>query len=81
MSAYSVLVSVPSGHQWSIPAPTLSAAIAVYREEIAKPGVRSVRVFGEGMDVDCDSEGYFLAHDGLTDRERERVEEAEGRAS
>jgi hypothetical protein len=75
MSApYSVCVSYPSGHQRTIGAPSFGEAAALAELERLKPGLKMVSVYGDGYDVDCDDDGFFVLHDGLTDSEREALD-------
>lgn len=33
-------------------------------------------ITGDGVDADCDQDGYYMCSDGLGDDERERIEDA-----
>ena len=77
MSApYAVFIAYPGGHQREIPCATFGEALA--KGKVAQsdaPAHSQVSVIGDGYDVDCDGEGFFMSSDGLTDDERETLEE------
>lgn len=52
--------------------PTLPEAIAFAK---SRRNDISVAIYGDDYDADCDAEGYFTCNDGLTDEERETLEE------
>lgn len=55
---------------------SVQEAIERAKLEAAKPGLKRVRVIGDSYDCDCDADGYYECNDGLSDEERELVEEA-----
>lgn len=57
-------------------APSFGAAIvrAMWMQDDLRQH-ESVRVIGDGYDCDSDQDGYFESSDGLTDEERELLEE------
>lgn len=50
--------------------PTFQEALALYRSS------RGASVFGSGYDCDSDEDGFFVCSDGLTEEERDALEEA-----
>ena len=75
MSApYQVWIDDVGDHEF-IDCATLDEAIAEALKIKPHPYVR-VRVIGDGYDAEYTSEGARECSDGLTDEERERVEEA-----
>ena len=75
MSApYSVFISYPSGHQRSVPCDTFSAAIAEAMWQNAQPGLKYVTVHGDGAEGGYGDDGSVF-HDGLTEDERETLQE------
>lgn len=63
--------TVHYGHGYTKVLPTLGEAIAFAqgRDDFA-------RILGDSADYDCDQDGYYMCHDGLSDSERDAVEEA-----
>lgn len=53
------------------PVDTFDEALTLYR---ANP---DAQVFGQGVDFDCDEEGYHMVSDGLTDDERDQLEQCQ----
>jgi hypothetical protein len=77
MSApYSVWIYGPYGDR-TIPFQTFDEALdlAIHEVETQSPPT-TVRVIGDGYDCEQTYEGFRECSDGLTDAERERVEEA-----
>lgn len=77
MSRYSVFISYPSGHQKSIPCETLGGAIAEAKWQESTAGLKYVAVHGEGAEGGYGDDGSVF-WDGLSDDERETVNEALG---
>lgn len=50
-----------------------TAALACYRQRHAERFGASI--FGDGVDYDCDGDGFFMVDDGLTYEQRKRIEE------
>jgi hypothetical protein len=76
MSAPYTISLVSPWRERDEPAPTFGAAIVramSMRQELVQH--ESVRVIGDGYDCDMDQDGYFESSDGLTDEERELLEE------
>ena len=51
-----------------------TAALACYRQRQTERYGASIT--GDGYDCDCDQDGFFCVDDGLSEDERERIEEA-----
>jgi hypothetical protein len=56
--------------------PTIEAAVVAARAFREAHPRAALAVYGDGYDCDCDEDGYFMNSDGLTDDEREQLEEA-----
>ena len=77
MSTYKVWICSPSGDQYFDCSSFEEALqLGIDARDTGRGGsYASVRVIGDGYDCDCDQDGYYECSDGLTDDERERVEE------